>query len=164
MSLKKTLVDLTNVDEELSVAVDDDRDPFESRRHSTLTVQLADAVKWRSRQRKRGKRRNADSYHASSEDDPAAAVRATSSTSSTSTSGVRRRGKGAAIYVDEPESASSSKAGRVAETVVGDVDEFVVVDSPPSRRAKWMDVDLEATDQRAGKRCLLYTSPSPRDS
>lgn len=76
-------------------------------------MRLADAVTARSRQqRKRGKRRHV-------EEDPTGVVTASKSSSS----GVKRRGKGAAIYVDELD-----KDARVAETGGDDVADFAVVE------------------------------------
>ena len=176
-------------------------DLVESRRHCPLTVQLADAVSWRSRQRKRrGKTRNAGSGRASSEDDPATSrtsslggvrrrgkgaaiyvgevdseaaagvavtggndvadffvvegppLKGSTANGTASLGGVRRRGKGAAIYVDEVD----SEARRVAETngsgaaeFGDDVEDFEVVEGPPSLRSNWLDADLAATDRRA---------------
>lgn len=52
----------------------------------------------------------------------------------TSSVNVKRRGKAAVMYVDKLDS--------------DDAADFVVVDSP-RRRSRWMDVDLDATEQRS---------------
>ena len=127
----------------LPVAVDSEDDDevsglIEGRRDLPLTVQLADAVKCRSRQTKRGKRRNSEM---ASDDDRTIG---TSTVTKISSLTVNRRGKGAAIYID-----SASSTSQIAETGSDDVADFIVVDSPPSRRAKWMDTDFETTEQRA---------------
>ena len=102
----------------------------------TLTLRLADAVMRRGKQTKRGNRRHSD---VASDDD--AMTTATSAASKTSSLTPKRHSKGAAIYVDQP----------AASTPVEDSgsDDFVVIESPPSRRSKWMDTDLETTEQRA---------------
>lgn len=65
----------------------------------------------------------------------------------------KRRGKGAAVYIHQTDSRSlpASTLPVAPETGQGDVAaDFVYVDVPPSRRARWMDADLAAwTDQRA---------------
>jgi len=117
----------------------------ESRRDSALILQLTDAVKPSSKEKtKRGKRRH---FEITADNDQAVAMTtATSAASKTSSLTPKRRGKGSAIYVDQPYLAASTP---VAETDSDDVADFVVVDSPPSRRARWLDADLEATEQRA---------------
>ena len=115
----------------------------ESRRDLPLTVQLDDAVKYRSRRTKRGKRRHSE---LASDDDQTVASTAASKTSSLA---VKRRGKAAVVYTDQLESTPSSSFTPVAQTGGDDVTEFVLVDSPSWRRAKWMDADLETTNDRS---------------
>jgi len=124
---------------------DDISGMFESRRDLPLTVQLADAVTWRSRQTKRGKRSRSETL---SDSNDGRAVKMTSESNKTSSLTVKRRGKGAVIYTDQPDSVPSSASTQTgADDDVADA--FVVVDSPPWRRSGWMDADLETTDHRS---------------
>ena len=122
---------------------DDINVQVQSRRDLPLTVQLDDAVKWRSRRTKRGKRRHSEMV---SDDDRSGARTAASKTSSLA---VKRRGKAAVVYIDQLESTPSSSFTPVAQTGGDDVADFVLVDSPSWRRAKWMDADLETTNDRS---------------
>ena len=115
-----------------------------SRRDSALTLRLPDAVKRRSQQTKRGKRRHSD---VASDDGGAVAMTTpTSAASKTSSLTPKRRGKGAAIYVNQQDTMSLHASTRVEDS---DNDDFVIIHIPPSRRSKWMDADLETTEQRA---------------
>lgn len=128
-----------------SEVVEDVSDVVESRRESPLTVQLADAIRWLSGQTTRGRRRRKrrSDFTTASEDDRSTAANRTSSLT------VRRRGKGAAIYCDQLRSAGWSEVGREETRDDDDVTDFVVVGGAPSRRAKWLDADLDAIGQRA---------------
>lgn len=115
-----------------------DEDEGQGHHDSPLTLRLVDALKCRRRQTRRGKRRCSEL--AGSVDDPAG-TSSTLTASKTSPLTVKRRGKGAAIYVN------STSLG-AAETGPDDADDFVVVEGPPSRRSRWMDADLDTTEQR----------------